>query len=171
LKKQEIITDLARQYQLKVLVETGTFLGDMVRAMRDRFREIYTIELSDELYERAKRKFDGQPHIHCLNGDSPSLLTSILRRMGEPCLFWLDGHYSGPGTAGSHRPCPVMEELTSIAAHTVKSHVILIDDARLFNASGGYPTVAEIASFATVHFPRHALSVEDDILRLCPPPI
>src|SRR5439155_12039483 len=44
--KQRTLRLLADQYQLRVLVETGTFYGDMIEAMRKRFDAIYSIELS-----------------------------------------------------------------------------------------------------------------------------
>jgi hypothetical protein len=167
--KQRVLREVAARLRIKVLIETGTYLGDMVRALRDDFREIYTLELSDALHARARRKFAAFPHIHCLNGDSADLLPSVLRRLGEPCLFWLDGHYSGPGTAGAHRPCPVVGELEAIAAHTVRRHAVLIDDARLFTGAAGYPSREELGALCSRLFPGFRLTELDDAFHLLPP--
>lgn len=39
-----------RAFELSTLVETGTYLGDMVEAQRRSFREVWSIELSPTLY-------------------------------------------------------------------------------------------------------------------------
>ena len=76
--KQRIITEYARQFQLDTLVETGTFLGEMVYAMRNKFRRIYSIELDSVFASRAQSIFASQPHITILQGDSSILLSQIL---------------------------------------------------------------------------------------------
>ncbi len=69
----------------------------------------------------------------------------ILRQVnGERILFWLDGHYSGPGTAQGRVISPLMEELTIIGRDTRNDHCILIDDLRLCTGSGGYPHLNDI---------------------------
>jgi hypothetical protein len=45
-------------------------------------------------------------------------------------------------------------------------HVILIDDARLFDGTGGYPTIAHLQEFLGER--GYLLAVEDDIVRLTP---
>lgn len=140
--KQRIVTAFGMLYGLRVLVETGTYQGDMVEAQRPYFREIYSIELSRELHDAAKKRFD-QPHIHLLQGDSGEMLGNI--HLSEPTLFWLDGHYSGGITALGDKECPIFEELAHIKNSDLK-HVVLIDDARLFTG-GAYPTVPELESF------------------------
>ncbi len=45
-------------------------------------------------------------HAHLANvefvlGDSREVLPRIVAGLGEPVMFWLDGHYSGDDTAGS----------------------------------------------------------------------
>jgi protein-L-isoaspartate O-methyltransferase len=55
--KQQTIQYYAEKYNVKTLIETGTYY--MVEAMRDVFAHICSIELSRELYEKAKRRFGG----------------------------------------------------------------------------------------------------------------
>jgi hypothetical protein len=50
-------------------------------------------------------------------------------------LFWLDGHFCGGVSAHGDKGTPILEELNLILSHRVKEHVILIDDARLFNGT------------------------------------
>src|ERR1700729_2545850 len=74
LVKQRTLTEFAQNYKLEVLVETGTNLGHMIGVQKDRFREIYSIELDEWLAARAKRKFADRPHIHLFQGDSGTVL-------------------------------------------------------------------------------------------------
>ena len=57
--KQGVIRSFAEKYGLRILVETGTYYGDMVEAMKHCFDRIYSIELSGELFERATKRFNG----------------------------------------------------------------------------------------------------------------
>src|SRR5690349_14316008 len=143
--KQRIVREYARRFDLHIFVETGTYLGDMVNAVKKDFDRIYSIELSLELYQNAKQRFKNQTHISILQGDSGKVLKGVLDQVQEPCLFWLDGHYSEGITAKGDLETPVIEELTCIANHPMaRRHVILIDDARCFTGKGDYPTVKEI---------------------------
>lgn len=62
--KQQTIKYYAKKYDLKILVETGTYYGYMVEAIKNDFDHIYTIELSHELHELAKKKFTRKKHIN-----------------------------------------------------------------------------------------------------------
>ena len=163
LYKQQVILDAAAATGAKVFVETGTHFGDLARAMSAQFREVYTMEYDDDLYERARKKFDPRPHIHCLGGASPELLTSILRRISEPCVFLLNAH--GPDAAG---PAQIDQELAAIGAHRVKTHAVLIDHARLLTGAAGLPTPEQIDPLRATLFPALRMTVEHDIVRLLP---
>ena len=126
-----------------VLIETGTYNGDMVQAQLDNFKEIHSIELSDELYRRAIMKFDGIGHVHLYHGDSTHLLKTIIP--DEPCLFWLDAHWSGGNTAKGPKETPIVEELEVIMTSGLP-HGILIDDARCFGSYNDFPTLKELES-------------------------
>jgi len=97
--KQRTIKEFAERFGLRVLVETGTYYGDMVEAMKNYFSRIYSIELSNELYEKAKRRFTGDDRIKIIHGDSGIELGKLIARLEQPALFWLDGHYSAGETA------------------------------------------------------------------------
>lgn len=53
--KQKAIQWYAEQYGIKLLVETGTFLGDMVAAQLPYFSKIFSIELSQKLHRKATK--------------------------------------------------------------------------------------------------------------------
>jgi hypothetical protein len=175
--KHEILGDHADRYGLHTLVETGTFRGGTIEALRDRFARIYSIELDDTLYERARRRFADVPHVTILHGDSALMLPTVLAMLGEPALFWLDGHYSGPGTAKGRRETPIEEEIRAVLAHPVAGHVILVDDARVFGSWPDYPTIDEFRRLvaavsnptATTRKPRGASASRPSPSRPWPP--
>src|SRR5688572_27121184 len=82
--KQRTIRTLADRFGLKTLVETGTYYGDMVEAMKRRFSTIYSIELSRELWERAAKRFGRDQHVSIICGDSGSELGKLMSRLDRP---------------------------------------------------------------------------------------
>jgi len=145
---------------VRVLIETGTYYGEMVEAQMDNFDRIISIELSERLYKKAVDKFRGVKNVVILNGDSGKLLPSIVKTLHEPVIFWLDGHYSGGVTAKGSKETPIREELACILNHHIK-HVILIDDARCFG-KGDYPTLEEIQAVKG----KYSYELKHDIIRL-----
>lgn len=162
--KQLAIIEFQKKYQAKILVETGTHLGDMVQAQLDYFDEIVSIELSERLWSDASRKFASYPNVKILQGDSGQLLSSIVAGLKQPAIFWLDGHYSGGVTARGEKSTPIVKELQEILSSTHR-HVVLIDDARLFNGTDDYPTVDEIRHMFSVVDVSFRVEVHDDIIR------
>jgi hypothetical protein len=153
----------ALTYRLRTLVETGTYLGDMVWAQKDNFDRIYSIELSTELFQRARTRFARYSHIKLIQGDSSDRIAEVVKVLDAPALFWLDGHYSGGITAKGAMECPVFAELDHIFKSAIKNHVILIDDARLFVGANDYPTIPELKAFVLDRGP-YDLRVENDFI-------
>jgi hypothetical protein len=170
LAKAEVLRNAAARFGTTVLIETGTFTGLMVRAMRTDFEEIHSVELSETLAGHAALRFARYPHIHIHQGDSTQILPDLLRALDRPALFWLDGHYSGGVTARGSKVTPIMDELGCITSHPVRGHVILIDDARLFVGADDYPTLAEVEGLVARQRPELRVSVADDVIRIAPAP-
>lgn len=166
LVKQQIIQEYARKLDLKVFVETGTYMGDMVNAVKDVFEKIYSIELGAELCRSAKERFAASQHITILEGDSGQVLEELLPCINESCLFWLDGHYSAGNTAKGDLETPIQQELSHIFKQSVDyEHLILIDDARCFTGEADYPTIASLETWSkTAGF--NYFEVKDDIIRI-----
>lgn len=80
--KQLTVKKFARDYKPRIFIETGTYFGDMVWAVKDTFEKIYSIELEKNLYRRAKAKFSKYKHISIIQGDSAEALPGILDAVG-----------------------------------------------------------------------------------------
>ena len=161
LVKQREIKEYARKFGLKVLIETGTNFGKMIQATKDAFREVYSIELDEWKYKLATKKFEGDPNVHLLKGDSAKELPKLMASISEPCLLWLDGHFWNYST-------PVKDELECLYQRP-EEHVLLIDDARWFIGENGYPTLAELTAEVERRYPGRIVEVRDDIIRIHKP--
>ena len=162
LTKQRAIERYAREYGLHVLIETGTNYGHMIYVNKDRFREIYSIELDPWRAESARRKFANRPNIHVLEGDSGTVLPKVIPALKEPCLFWLDGHDFDISS-------PIKQELDAIYKQSPYDHVLLIDDARWFDGRTDYPTMEELRGKVSREYPGRTVEVRDDIIRIYKP--
>lgn len=166
--KQTVLSSYRQKFGLTTLVETGTFAGDTPAALKTEFERIYSVELNPELVRRVRDRFQGEPHITILQGDSADRLPEILAAVHEPILFWLDSHYSGGVTALGDRITPILDELETILAHPVQGHVLLIDDARDFRHDKGHPSLDELQAFIAARRPELQFAMDDDIIRVTP---
>jgi hypothetical protein len=168
--KQRAVREYASRFGLHILVETGTFQGDMIAACRSSFDRIISIELSETLHARAKQRFSRYPHIELLLGDSTEQIQHVLNRLSEAALFWLDAHAMGSlyHTARGQLETPIVQELQQIFQHRIRDHVILIDDARFFVGENDYPTLDELRSLVASQRDDLLFEVRDDIIRLTP---
>lgn len=162
--KQLTIREYQQRYRHTILVETGTYMGEMVEAQKRRFKKVYSIELGKELFQKAQERFKTDQNVFIRQGDSGHVLPEILKEIHEPAIFWLDGHYSAGITAKGEKDCPIFEELEAILAQRTFNHVILIDDARHFTGEGDYPTVDSLTDFIHRRNPSYRIEVKHDII-------
>lgn len=170
LAKQLAVKQYARDHGCGLLIETGTFCGDMIEATYRHFRNVISIELSAELHDRARRRFMACRNVEIILGDSGRVLPVILQTVDEPCVLWLDAHCSADITARGDEETPILRELSSITKHVLfDKHVVLIDDARCFTGQNDYPSIDEVRAMARAASPDCAFVVKDDIIRIHPP--
>jgi len=163
--KQRTVREYAERYRLNVLVETGTYYGEMVAAMKNRFHEIHSVEFDSQLAMRAQKKFASRSHIHIHQGDSRQVVPALLPSLDRPALFWLDaGYYGWAGLQGDRQR--LTSELEAILGHRIRQHVILMDDARGLNGENGAPTVEQLKRKIEAEFPGRPLDEKKDILRI-----
>jgi hypothetical protein len=174
-EKREIILSYKKKYKYEIFIETGTFMGDTIDSLISEFKSLYTIELSEELAHNAEKRFLEQPHVFVIQGSSDKQLPAILNELSDAALFWLDAHYSGEfmhndqfiKTAKGELNTPILTELQLILDSNFK-HIILIDDARLFNGKQDYPTIGGIKKLLQDHKYNWQLKVSKDIIRIIP---
>lgn len=166
--KQAVLRAYGAEFGLRTLVETGTYTGAMLHALRRDFDRFYSIEIDRDLAERAQRRFRSDPRVEILCGDSGTLLPRVLEKLATPALFWLDGHYSGPGTSAGVEASPVAREVGHVVGHAVGGHVIVIDDARYFVGKDGYPTLEELRQAVAALRPELELEEAQGLIHIHP---
>jgi hypothetical protein len=164
--KHKVVAEYQEKFVADVLVETGTFYGEMVEAQRRRFRKVISIELAHELFVSATNRFAQCRNVQIIHGDSGKELPRIVEGLRSRAIFWLDGHYSGGLTAKGEKDCPIFEELSAIFKQSNgMDHIVLVDDARCFDGQGDYPTIEELTKFIRTLNPNYQIEVKDDIIR------
>lgn len=147
------ISELAR-FRNNVFIETGTYQGDTSQCAFDNgFPKIITMELSIVFYKRCIERFENNPNIKVIFGNSKLDLTNVIKNIDSPITFWLDSHWSGVTDIGCdpETTCPVLEELEQIKNHHIKNHTIMVDDIRLMDGK---------------HFPVLRSEIEDKIMSI-----
>ena len=174
-QKRQIIDTYKQKFELNIFVETGTFLGDTIFYFKNKFEELYSIELSEDLANRAKQRFINDKNITIIQGDSANVLSSLLQSLNERALFWLDGHYSSEFyyngeyiiTAKSDKNTPIEQEL-DILLSSEFTDIILIDDARLFIGVHDYPTIEAIKGKVKTSGKNYSVFIDTDIIHIVP---
>lgn len=162
--KAATVKEYARRFRPTTFVETGTYRGDTVAELAPLVPNVVSIELDHRLCTLAQARFVDDPSITIVEGDSATRLGEIVADLREPALFWLDGHFSGGATAGDGA-CPIMAELETVLTSDL-DHVVLVDDARLFDGTDNYPTLDEVRQLVTKLRPEMRWDLADDIIRL-----
>ena len=161
--KLHIIALYARARTGAVFVETGTLHGDTLAAVRSEFTALHSIELQENLNQAAVARFKEDNLVFIHQGDSGEVLKSVLASISDPVVFWLDGHYSGSGTAKGSQDCPIWRELDAIIIRGNERDIVLVDDARLYGRRVSYPTLKAIEKKLLAAFPNCTMMLHDDI--------
>lgn len=165
LLKQNLISYYRVKLNYSTLIETGTYLGEMILAQMNWFDKIYSIELDKKLYEYNKKQFANNYKIELIHGDSGKSLKLILDKINTPAVIFLDGHYSGGITAKGELMCPIYNELDLIF-QSIYPHLIIIDDRRLFNGNEDYPIYDDLIKYINTKKSNIKIELFDDLIIL-----
>lgn len=114
-----------------IFVETGTYLGETILSLENKFNDLYTIEIKKEYYDNIIRNYKGNK-INFILGDSSKILINLSKSLKNNAIFFLDGHWSAGNTGKGDKDCPLYEELTAIIKNFKYNAILIIDDVRLF---------------------------------------
>ncbi len=121
-----------------IFLETGTSYGQTIQSIYPYFDKIWTVELSEDLYNFAKPLTESLSNCTHIFGDSLIEVPKFLQTLSddEKVFFWLDAHYSSGNTSKNHLDCPLIEECFLIDQnYKADSGIIVIDDVRLFGTN------------------------------------
>ena len=138
----------------RIFIEAGTYKGETTAFFVPHVDQVISVELDDALFSAAKQRFAKYPNVTLVHGDSLVEVPNLVANCPTPPLVYLDGHFSGPGTAEGQEMEPAESTLRRLADVTPDGTTIVIDDLRLFGSrSAGFPELDEITAAAREAFP------------------
>ena len=143
----EYLEDLGIDFgKVKVAIETGSHRGGGSLTFGLVFEKVYSIELSDMLYNYCKETHH-EDSIDFMHGASTDLLTELVNKINSDYFLFLDAHGSGGDTTFDERVgrygSPVLDELESVKNNPPA--LIAVDDLYCFDdPSLNYPSRDQI---------------------------
>lgn len=138
----------------RIFIEAGTYKGETTALFASHADQVMSVELDDALFSAAQRRFAKCPNVTLVHGDSLVEIPKLVAACTVPPLVYLDGHFSGRGTATGEEMEPAETTLRRLASVTPEGTTIVIDDLRLFGSgSGGFPQLDAITAAAREAFP------------------
>lgn len=116
----------------KYFVETGTWMGETILRFENTFEKLFTIEVSEYVYNEFQKKNYDKNKIKSILGDSSEMIQFVVEQLDDKTIFFLDGHYSSGITGKGKKDVPLYEEITTINNNFNFECIIIIDDLRLF---------------------------------------
>jgi predicted O-methyltransferase YrrM len=74
---RDLIGELARVFDLRYFVETGTYHGGSGLWAPSRFEKVWTVKIDEALFRTAQRRLAGRKNVEQHLGDSTKLLTAL----------------------------------------------------------------------------------------------
>lgn len=141
----------------RIFVEAGTYRGATTAFFAKRAERVISVELHEGLYAAARKRFAQYPNVTLLNGDSLDEVPKAVAKCESAPLVFLDGHFSGPGTAKGQLVEPAELTLGRLAKAAPRGTTIVVDDLRLFGSGRpGFPELDALTMAARAAFP-HAV--------------
>lgn len=135
------LPNLVKDYEISDFVETGTGLGDTIAYCLDKgFENITSIEIYEEIAEKAKKRFEGAK-CEILIDDSVSALKKLTPKLKTNTIFWLDAHFPGVDFKyaefgdenDKNKRIPLQKELEIIVKNKdVTNDIFIMDDLRIY---------------------------------------
>jgi hypothetical protein len=162
--KLRVILSRLRAMDRPIFVETGTYFGDTISAVNAMCSTALSIEIDPYLFARACQRFRNNPRVRILHGDCVEILPRIIADLQRPALFWLDAHYSAGLTSRGRIDDPIMLTLEQLNAQSIRSHVLLIDDASSFDGREARPDLPDVLKLLRKINQRYRLSIIHNII-------
>lgn len=126
--------ELRDKFNIKTLVETGTYQGESTSWASENFQNVITIDIMEEFQNQAKERCADRKNILFLLADTRVALPEVVKALpDEPTIFWLDAHNASGLFGRPGDDCPILEELDTVLSEG-KGDFILIDDAACFES-------------------------------------
>jgi hypothetical protein len=127
--------EILKSHPNPVFVETGTYLGDGVRAALEAgFGRIWTVDIDPDKRWTVEQPLPQSPDVVFATGDSAMFLADLAPTLESSATFWLDAHPVGYFRL-LQPDLPLVNELLALSFSPRRpGDIILIDDIRLFGS-------------------------------------
>lgn len=107
--------------EIRIVVETGTFLGSTTKHFSEWVQGVYTIENNPEYYRAAQAELGKLENVQQFQGNSAEILEVILQELNptDKVFFFLDAHWEDFN--------PLLDELSLIAKYGFKPIIAIHD--------------------------------------------
>jgi hypothetical protein len=152
--KQRHLLNALKSRRHRIFVEAGTYKGETTAFFVPHADQVISVELHGGLFAAAEQRFAKYPNVTLIHGDSLIEIPKVVANCSTPPLVYLDGHFSGNGTAKGREMEPAESTLRGLADVTPAGTTIVIDDLRLFGSGlAGFPQLDAITAAAREAFP------------------
>lgn len=155
------LKQIAKAKNLESFIETGTHYGELTSYLLNDFKEIQTIELTEELYTFSRKRFEDDSHVTCIRGDSSDHLKDVLDTSNFKGLVYLDAYYSGGVTGRGETETPLKKEVDIILKSKFKG-VVVVNNLRCLTGANDYPKKQELLE--KIKKAGHVYHFEKDLL-------
>jgi len=135
-KYSEIISEhIDDPNEFKIFVETGTAYGQTLQEIQPYFKKIFTVEISEKLWEWLQPQIQQFENVEHVLGDSLIEIPKFLETLhkDDKVFFWLDAHWSQGLSSKNDLDCPLIEECVIIdKQYKADIGLVVIDDVRMF---------------------------------------
>ena len=129
---REEFARLVKDYQIRSIVETGTYHGITTEYLASLVPLVHSIEIDPRYQTIARQRVGKNKQVKLHLGNSPQVLDHILWGLPQPSLFFLDAHWGGY--------CPLLDELRAMATMGIRDPVVVIHDFKVPDTTLGYDT-------------------------------
>ena len=120
---------LISKYNIKTIIETGTYLGQTTPFLSSVVDNVITIEVNKTYYDQCDH-LNSYKNITRKLGNSPEILRSILPIVSKPVLFFLDAHWG--------YDWPLLGELQVIADLKLNNSIVVVHDCKVPDKDYGF---------------------------------
>ena len=136
------LKEIKEEFNLAYYIETGTGTGFCLDiALQNDFEKYYSIEIFDQIYQKAEIKYKNIDNLILINDSSENGLNKIRNEINRPSLFFLDAHFPGAdfgftsydSTKEKELRIPLEDEIKILKKYSfIKQSYIIIDDLRIY---------------------------------------
>jgi len=119
----EEILKLKNLFDIKCVIETGSYEGNTTKFLGENFEKVLSVEITDHFFQLSNQKCNHLKNVEIYKDSSEKFLSEILPKIENDynfVMFYLDAHWENYW--------PLQDELIAISKSFKNRAIIVIDD-------------------------------------------